>query len=50
MRRALMRNMIRPHAALRAMYRAADAKIGQAALDAFAQSPWGEKYPAIAQS
>jgi putative transposase len=36
--------------ALRAVYRAADAKIGQAALDAFAQSPWGEKYPAIAQS
>jgi putative transposase len=36
--------------ALRAIYRAADAKIGQAALDAFAQSPWGEKYPAIAQS
>jgi putative transposase len=31
-------------------HRAADAKIGQAALDAFAQSPWGEKYPAIAQS
>jgi putative transposase len=29
---------------------AADAKIGQAALDAFAQSSWGEKYPAIAQS
>ena len=27
--------------ALRAVYRAADAKIGQAALDAFAQSPWG---------
>ena len=36
--------------ALRAIYRAADAKIGQAALDAFAQSPWGQKYPAIAQS
>src|ERR1700685_1591424 len=36
--------------ALRAIYRAADAKIGQASLDAFAQSPWGEKYPAIAQS
>ena len=27
---------------------AADAKIGQAALDAFAQSPWAEKYPATA--
>ena len=36
--------------ALRAIYRAADAKIGQYLLDAFAQSPWGEKYPAIAQS
>jgi len=35
--------------ALRAIYRAADAKAGQAALDAFAQGPWGEKYPAIAQ-
>ena len=28
--------------ALRTVYRAADAKIGGAALDAFAQSPWGE--------
>src|ERR1700733_5588963 len=35
--------------ALRAVYRAADANIGQAALDSFAQSPWGEKYPAIAR-
>jgi putative transposase len=36
--------------ALRAVYRAADAEAGQAALDAFAQGPWGGKYPAIAQS
>src|ERR1700683_1067946 len=36
--------------ALRAVYRAADAAAGQAALDAFAQGPWGTKYPAIAQS
>ncbi len=36
--------------ALRAVYRASDAKAGQAALDASAQGPWGEKYPAIAQS
>src|ERR1700728_2814895 len=36
--------------ALRMVYRAADAATGQAALDAFAQGPWGKKYPAIAQS
>lgn len=36
--------------ALRAIYRAVDAKAGLAALDAFETSPWGEKYPAIAQS
>jgi putative transposase len=36
--------------ALRAIYRAVDAEAGQAALDAFAESPWGAKYPAIAQS
>src|ERR1700759_2528337 len=36
--------------ALRAVYRAADAKIGQAALEAFDASHWGQKYPAIAQS
>ena len=36
--------------ALRAVYRAADAEAGLAALDAFEASPWGEKYPAIAQS
>jgi len=32
--------------ALRTVYRAADAAAGQAALDAFAQGPWGAKYPA----
>ena len=36
--------------ALRAVYRAADADAGLAALDAFEAGPWGEKYPAIAQS
>lgn len=36
--------------ALRAIYRAVDAEAGLAALDAFETSPWGEKYPAIAQS
>ncbi len=36
--------------ALRTVYRAADAAAGQAALDAFAQGPWGARYPAIAQS
>jgi putative transposase len=36
--------------ALRAVYRAADAEAGLAALDAFETGPWGEKYPAIAQS
>jgi putative transposase len=36
--------------ALRTVYRAIDADTGQAALDAFAQGPWGAKYPAIAQS
>ncbi len=36
--------------ALRAIYRAVDAEAGQAALDAFAEGPWGVKYPAIAQS
>jgi putative transposase len=34
--------------ALRSVYRAADADAGQAALEAFAQGPWGVKYPAIA--
>jgi len=36
--------------ALRTVYRATDSAAGQAALDAFAQGPWGAKYPAIAQS
>jgi putative transposase len=36
--------------ALKAIYRAKDASAGQAALDAFEDSEWGEKYPAIAQS
>jgi putative transposase len=36
--------------ALRAIYRAADAKAGKDALEAFAQGPWGARYPAIAQS
>ena len=36
--------------ALKVIYRAADAKAGLVALDEFEQSPWGEKYPAIAQS
>jgi putative transposase len=37
-------------AALKAIYRAKDADAGQAALEAFAEGPWGIKYPAIAQS
>lgn len=36
--------------ALRTVYRAIDAEAALAALDAFETSPWGEKYPAIAQS
>lgn len=36
--------------ALRAIYRATDAKAGQDALAAFANGPWGVRYPAIAQS
>src|SRR5215203_4357752 len=36
--------------ALRTVYRAADAATGQAALEDFAQGPWGTKYPAIPQS
>lgn len=35
---------------LKAVYRAADAKAGLAALEAFEIGPWGEKYPAIALS
>jgi putative transposase len=37
-------------AALKEVYRAVDAEAGRAALDAFADGPWGIKYPAIAQS
>ena len=36
--------------ALRDVYRAKDADAGLAALDVFEAGPWGEKYPAIAQS
>lgn len=36
--------------ALRAVYRAVDAKAGQAALEEFEVGPWGKKYPAIALS
>jgi putative transposase len=35
-------------AALKTVYRAADAKAGLAALEAFEAGPWGQKYPAIA--
>ena len=37
-------------AALKEIYRAVDAKAGEAALSAFEEGPWGGKYPAIAQS
>src|SRR4051794_37694419 len=37
-------------AALKDIYRAVDAKAGEAALAAFEESPWGQKYPAIGQS
>ena len=36
--------------ALKAIYRAKDADAARAALEAFDASPWGQKYPAIAQS
>jgi putative transposase len=36
--------------ALRAIYRAKDAEAGRTALDDFAAGPWGQRYPAIAQS
>ena len=36
--------------ALRAIYRASDADAGREALEAFASSSWGQKYPGIAQS
>ena len=35
---------------LRAIYRAQDAEAGLAALAAFEAGPWGQRYPAIAQS
>src|SRR5215213_2377867 len=37
-------------AALKEIYRARDANAGQEALEAFAEGPWGRKYPAIVQS
>lgn len=37
-------------AALKEVYRARDAKDGREALEAFAEGPWGRKYPGIAQS
>jgi putative transposase len=36
--------------ALRSVYRAKNAEAGLAALEAFEEGPWGQKYPAIAQS
>ncbi len=36
--------------ALQTIYEARDAGAAEAALDAFAAGPWGEKYPAIAQN
>ncbi len=36
--------------ALRAIYRARDAEAGKQALDDFDAGPWGQRYPAIAQS
>jgi putative transposase len=36
--------------ALKEVYRAVDAEAGRAALDAFADGPWGTRYPAIAQA
>ena len=37
-------------AALKDIYRAVDARAGEAALATFEGGPWGRKYPAIAQS
>jgi putative transposase len=37
-------------AALKDIYRAVDARAGEAALSAFEEGPWGRKYTAIAQS
>ncbi len=42
------RKLVMP--ALRAIYRAKDAETGLKALEAFEASPWGQRYPAIAQS
>ena len=36
--------------ALKAIYRAVDAKAAEAALTAFEASEWGQRYPAISQS
>jgi putative transposase len=37
-------------AALKEIYRARTAELGQAALEAFDEGPWGRKYPVIAQT
>src|SRR5918992_2031181 len=37
-------------AALREIYRARTAELGEAALEAFDEGPWGRKYPVIAQT
>ena len=37
-------------AALKDIYRAVDADAGEAALAAFEDGPWGQRYPAIGQS
>lgn len=37
-------------AALKGIYKAVDADAGEAALGAFEDSAWGQKYPAIGQS
>ena len=42
------RKLVMP--ALRAIYRAKDADTGLKALEAFEAGPWGQRYPAIAQS
>ncbi len=36
--------------ALRSVYRAENAQVGLAALEAFEAGPWGRKHPAIAQT
>ena len=35
---------------MRAIYRARTAELGEAALEAFDEGPWGRKYPVIAQT